>query len=179
MMQMEKKKIAILSGLLLSVVLLFFVVGSIMNASKSIDIKLEKEYEDIIYVSDKAQFLLVLKDEKVTNILFLNEEAKDSLSDKKIEKKKIEEAVELIIDHLKNDNLLNDTKDIEVKSLKQSSSYQKVISSFNKNLVIYGINKEIVNGSFTLETVLDKYHLEDKNDEKENLETLYQYSRRK
>jgi len=178
-MKMEKKKIAILCGFLLSVVVLFFVVSSIMNASKSIDIQLEKEYEDIIYVSDKAEFLLVLKDEKVTNILFLNEEAKKSLADKKIEKKKIEEAVESIIDHLKNDNLLTDTKDIEAKSLKQSSSYQKVISSLNKNLVIYGIDKEVVNGNFTLDVVLDKYHLEDKKDEKENIETLYQYSRRK
>ena len=168
MMKMEKKKIAILCGFLLSVVVLFFVVSSIMNASKSIDIQLEKEYEDIIYVSDKAEFLLVLKDEKVTNILFLNEEAKKSLADKKS-----------IIDHLKNDNLLTDTKDIEAKSLKQSSSYQKVISSLNKNLVIYGIDKEVVNGNFTLDVVLDKYHLEDKKDEKENIETLYQYSRRK
>ena len=70
MMKMEKKKIAILCGFLLSVVVLFFVVSSIMNASKSIDIQLEKEYEDIIYVSDKAEFLLVLKTKKLPIFFF-------------------------------------------------------------------------------------------------------------
>lgn len=174
---MKNKKIMIVSILIISVVLLFFIVVSIMKSSKSIDISLEKDYEDIIYVSDKAEFLLVLKDEKVVNILFLNKEASKSLANKKIEGKDIEKATELIIDHLKNDNLLNDTSNIEIKSLKQSNSYQKTTSSFNKNLVIYGISKEAVNGSFTLDTVLTKFHLEDKKQEADNVETLYQYSK--
>ena len=176
---MKNKKIMVVSILIIGVVLLFLVVSSIMKSSKSIDIPLEKNYEDIIYVLDQAEFLLVIKDEKVSNILFLNKEAAGSLANKKIEKKKIEEAVELIIDHLKNDNLLNDMKDIEVKSLKQSNSYQNITSLFNKNLVIYGISKEIINGSFTLDTVLTKFHLEDKKEEIDNIEMLYQYSKRK
>lgn len=174
---MKNKKVMIGSILVFSVLLLFLIVVSVMKSSKSIDISLEKNYEDIIYVSDKAEFLLVLKGEKVANILFLNKYASKSLANKKIEGKGIEEAVELIVDHLKNDNLLDDTSNMEVKSLKQSNSYPKIASSFNKNLVIYGINKEIVNGSFTLEAVLTKFHLEDKKEEANNIEMLYQYSK--
>lgn len=174
---MKNKKVVIVSILVISIALLFLIVVSVMKSSKSIDISLEKDYEDIIYVSDKAEFLLVLKGEKVANILFLNKEASKSLANKKIERKSIEEAVELMIDHLKNDNLLDDTSNMEVRSLKQSNSYPKITSSFNKNLVIYGISKEIVNGSFTLDTILTKFHLEDKKEEADNIEMLYQYSK--
>lgn len=174
---MKNKKIMIGSLFVVCILLILLVVLFMMKSGKSMDIPLENDYDDVILVSDKAEFLLVLKEDKVSNILFLNKKAVSALADKKIEKKSTDEAIELIIDHLKNDNLLNDSDNMEVKSLKQSDSYQKVTSSFNKNLVIYGINKEIMNGSFTLDTVLTKFHLEEKKKEQENIETIYQYSK--
>lgn len=174
---MKNKKVIIGGLFIIGVVLLFFIVTGIMKSSKSINIKLEKAYDDVIYVSDKVEFLMVVKDHKVSNLLFLNKEAVKSLANKGIEKKTIEEATELMIDHLKNDNLLNDTNNMEVKSLKQSNRYQEITSSFNKNLVIYGVNKEIVNGSFTLDTILNRFHLEKKKQEQDNIEVLYQYSK--
>lgn len=175
---MKNKKVIISSIIIVSVLLLFFCVTNVMKSSKSNNIKLETNYEDIIYVSDKAKFLMVVKKDKVSNLLFLNKEASKSLANKKIEEKNVSEATELIIDHLKNDNLLNDTNNMEVKSLKQSSSYQKITSSFNKNLVVYGIRKEMVNGSFTLDVVMEECNMKEKTTELDNIEELYNYSKK-
>lgn len=175
-----KNKNMIIVGCILLVV---FIIGGLIllkNAllgSKSIDIKLDTNYQDIIYISDNAKFLMVINDNKVSNLLFLNKESKDSLANKKIEKKNLDESIELIVDHLKNNNLLNDTNDIEIKSLKQSNFYSDIVNYYNKDLVIYGVSKKVMEGSFTLDTVIDEFHLKPKENELENLKELEKLSK--
>ena len=57
-----------------------------------------------------------------------------------------------------------------------SATFSNVVEEFNKQLVIYGINKEISMGTTTLKDKLSSLNLEFEDKEEKDLKTLYYYS---
>lgn len=176
---MKSKNIIIIGIISIVIILIGGVVVNLMLFSKkSVNKELSTNYQDVIYVSSKAKFLMIVDNSKILNLIFLNKEASSSLKNNGIEGMNFEKGVEKTVDRLKNNNLLNDTKSMEISSLKQSTNFNKIIDLYNKDLVIYGVNKEINSNTFTLENIINELGLNSNATEIENLKTLDSYSKR-
>ena len=176
---MKSKNIIIIGIISIVIILIGGVVVNLMLFSKkSVNKELSTSYQDVIYVSSKAKFLMVVDDSKILNLIFLNKEASSSLRNNGIEGMNFEKGIEKIVDRLKNNNLLNDTESMEISSLKQATNFNKIVDLYNKDLVIYGVNKEINSNTFTLENIITELRLNSNANELENLKTLDNYSKR-
>lgn len=176
-----KKKGLIIGGIVVGIIViiaLVFLVKTIISNSKSINIKLDKDnYLTSVGVDSKAKFILVInKKEKISNVLFLNKESVDFLANKKIEGKDFASASKIIVDSLKNNNDFEKDVDFNLVDYGNSSIYQNVKEELNKELVIYGVDKEIVDKNDTLSSKILELNLEDKGTDITNLEELYNYS---
>ena len=171
--------IVVISVIVLIFLILMIMLGkNLMNSRKSINIKLNKDsYLALVEVISNSNFIMVInKDNKVSNLLFLNDESLN-LSNKNIEGKTIEEAVKLIVDHLKNNDEFSSDSEFKLVNYDSSSIYSKVLEEFNKEFVIYGVDKNIIENTEILSSKVTSLNLEVKDNELDNIETLYNYSK--
>lgn len=177
-----KKKIIIIS-----IVIIMFLIGTVIAGKIMFkDIMLElsgnvgldtENYLTAVEVNSSAEFILLFnKENKVSNIIYLNDDSVKSLYKKKIEGKTIEEAVQLIVENLKNNDIFNDNKNVIITDYGNPSLFSKVSEEINKEFVIYGINKIVTNNKTTLETKLSELNLDAKKNKEKDLKTLYYYS---
>ena len=107
-MNMKNKKIMILVGaiVVLAIVIIGFIIKTVLENGKSINIELDqKNFLGAVEIKSDADFILLINEnEKVSNIIFLNEESVILLSDKRIEGRSIEQAIKKIVDIMKNNN---------------------------------------------------------------------------
>jgi len=135
------------------------------------------QYLTSVEVKSKSNFILFInKKKKVSNIIFLNGYSIDSLYKKNIEGKNIEDAIELIVDKLKNSNDFNDTDDIQLIDYGNISIYNEIKMEFNKQLVVYGVDKNITDGSTTLREKLISLNYDSSDKDIENIQKLYNIS---
>lgn len=141
-------------------------------------VKLDTEnYLTAVEVDSSANFILLInKKHKISNIIYLNEISVEGLYHKKIEGKKIEKAIPSIVENLKNAEVFDEDKNIILIDYGNQEVFSRVVEEFNKQLVIYGVNKEITTDSNTLQNKLIHLNLEFKNNKEKDLKSLYYHS---
>lgn len=134
-------------------------------------------YQTAVEVNSNAEFILLFnKKNKVSNIIYLNDQSVESLYHKKIEGKSIEEAMKLVVENLKNNDIFTDDKNVILINYGNSEIFSKVEEELNKEFVIYGINKQITTDKTTLKDKLSDLDLEIKEEQEKNLKALYYHS---
>lgn len=175
---MNKK---LLLGSLIAVVVVVIIVAIITILSintKSKNIKLDTNYKAIIGVQVNSDVILVINQEdKISNILYLNKKSVSSLANQKIEGKDILTAIELIVDKLKNSNEFNNGEELELIKYEDNSIYSSVVQEFNKQFVVYGVNNDLVEKTANISDKLKELDIKTNNNSKEDLISLYQYSK--
>ena len=145
-MNMKNKKIMILVGaiVVLAIVIIGFIIKTVLENGKSINIELDqKNFLGAVEIKSDADFILLINEnEKVSNIIFLNEESVSLLSDKRIEGRSIEQAIKKIVDIMKNNNSFEKSNELLLVDYENSSLYTTVKNELNKELVVYGYNLE-------------------------------------
>ena len=121
--------------------------------------------------------LLIDNNDKVSNILYLNDEAVSSLANKKIEGKDYKKAIELIIDKMKNNNEFNNGDEFTVYKYEDSFTYSEIITELNKEFVIYGVDNKLNEKTNSLGNKLNELKINSTADSKKDLENLYNYSK--
>lgn len=172
----NNKKIII--GLILGILLIASVAVVIIfsNKTKSKNIELETKYKSIIGIKVKSEVILIVDyNNKVSNILFMNNESVKTLANKKIEGKSIEKATELIIDKLKNNNEFKDNH-LNLIKYEDNGIHVNFLKELNKQFVIYGIDKNIVEQTSTINIKLDELNIKESNIKMNNLKSIYKYS---
>ncbi len=175
-----KKKIIIISIIVIFIIISlvgYFTFNTIYK-DLSDNIKLDTDnYLTSVEVKSNANFILLInKKEKVSNIIFLDENSVKSLYKKKIEGNSIEEAIRLIVDNLKSNNIIDTNSNFQLIDYGNSNIFSKVKEEFNKEFVIYGIEKDISSGTTTIKDKMLELGQDDRNNEKDNLSSLYDYS---
>lgn len=172
------KKILILIGIIVFIVL--FLLGGYLyintiKYSLSNGISLNKEkYKTSVGVESNINFILYIdKDDKVSNIIFLDNNSVKYLYNKNIEGKNIEDAVKEIIEKIKDDKDFYNNDKLKLINYGDNDIYKQVESEFNKEFVIYGINKNITP---VVSTLGDKYKELTSDDSKDSVTDLYNYS---
>lgn len=175
-----KKKIIIISVIIfiaviaLGIYILYHVVLNDLTGNVKLN---TDEYLTSVEVKSKSNFILFInKKNKVSNIIFLNGYSIDALYKKNIEGKNIETAIELIVDKLKNSNDFNDIGDIQLIDYGNQSIYNEVKTEFNKQLVIYGVDKNITDGSTNLKDKLISLNYDASDKDIDNIKKLYDIS---
>lgn len=179
-----KKRTKVIIIICISIILIIGLVISFSFLFKNIALELgdhveldTKNYLTAIEVNGNAEFiLLVNKNDQISNIIYLNGKSVEGLYHKKIEGKKIEKAVPKIVENLKNAKVFNDDKNVILIDYGNRGIFSKVEKEFNKQFVIYGINKEITTDLNTLQNKLTQLNLEFKNNQEKDLKSLYYYS---
>lgn len=164
-------------GIVLILIIIIVVIFFQSNV-KSKNVKFDSNYKSYIEIKlDSDIILMISQKDTVSNILYLNEESVDTLANQKIEGKKINQAIELIVDKLKNNNEFDNTEEINLIKYKNDSTYTDIVTFLNKEFVIYGINNKLVENEGNLEEKVISINKEIKSSEKDNLHVLYEYSK--
>lgn len=164
-------------GILVLIVIIAIVVVMVFN-TKSKNIKLDTNYKSLIGVKVESDIILVINQEdKVSNILFLNSKSISTLANKKIEGKPYDKAIELIVDKLKNAEEFNHSNSLYLIKYDDGGNYSKVLEQFNKQFVIYGVDKSVVEQTSTINLKLDELKLDKTNNVPDNLKLLYEFSK--
>ena len=121
--------------------------------------------------------LLINKNEKVSNIIFLNEKSVNLLSNKKIEGKSIDQAIKKIVDIMKNNNSFEESDELLLINYDNNSLYSTIKSELNKELVVYGVDKQITEDSNNLQKKSEELNIKKKSTTESSLEQLYDYSK--
>lgn len=163
-----------------SVVLIGIIVGVVfflsMN-SKSENIKFNSNYKYYVEFKVKSDIMLLIdNNDKVSNVLYLNDEAVTSLANKKIEGKDYKKAIELIVDKMKNNNEFNNGDEFVVYKYKDDFTYSEIITELNKEFIIYGVDNKLNEKTNSLENKLKELKINSTSDSLKNLEDLYNYS---
>lgn len=178
---MNKNKnilIGTIIGILVFILIVIIVVIISFN-TKSKNIKLTTNYKSLIGVKVESDIILVINQkDKVSNILFLNSKSVSTLANQKIEGKNIDKAVELIVDKLKNKEEFNHSSSLSLIRYDNDSIYNKVLEQLNKQFVIYGVDKSIVEETSTIGIKIDELKLNKTNNDLDNLKLLYNYSKK-
>lgn len=175
-----KKKLVL--GTVIAILIVAILVGIITVLSintKSKNIKLDTNYKAIIGIKVNSEALLVINQkDKVSNILYINEESVKTLANQKIEGKDIPTAIELIVDKLKNSNEFNNGSELELTKYEDNSIYSTVLQELNKEFVVYGVDNKIIEKDSTIQEKLNELNITTKGDIKEDLISLDNYSKK-
>ena len=176
---MKKKIIIIL--IIVSIVSLLamgYIYYNIVLSNLNGNIKLDTEnYLTSVEVKSKSHFIIFInKNNKISNIIFLNGYSIKSLYKQNIEGKDISKGIELIVDKLKNNNEFNDNDTFQLIDYGNSTIYNEIKTEFNKEFVIYGVNKNILDGESSLNEKLIRLNYDISNNQNDNLKTLYNHS---
>ena len=179
-MNMKNKKIMILVGaiVVLAIVIIGFIIKTVLENGKSINIELDqKNFLGAVEIKSDADFILLINEnEKVSNIIFLNEESVILLSDKRIEGRSIEQAIKKIVDIMKNNNSFEKSNELLLVDYENSSLYTTDKNELNKELVVYGVDKQITESSNNLQKKLEELNIKKQSNDESSLEQLYYYS---
>lgn len=176
---MKKKIIIIL--IIVSIVSLLamgYIYYNIVLSNLNGNIKLDTEnYLTSVEVKSKSHFIIFInKNNKISNIIFLNGYSIKSLYKQNIEGKDISKGIELIVDKLKNNNEFNNNDTFQLIDYGNSTIYNEIKTEFNKEFVIYGVNKNILDGESSLNEKLISLNYDISNNQNDNLKTLYNHS---
>lgn len=178
---MKDKKIVILVSVIvvLAIIVIVFITKSVLENGKSINIKLdERNFLGAVEIKGSPDFILLInKNEKVSNIIFLNEESVNLLSNKKIEGKSIDQAIKKIVDIMKNNNSFEESDELLLINYDNNSLYPTIKSELNKELVVYGVDKQITEDSNNLQKKSEELNIKKKSTTESSLEQLYDYSK--
>ncbi len=142
------------------------------------NVKLEPDkYLTAVEIDSKSNFILYIdKDNKISNIIFLNGYSIESLYKQRIEGKSIQKAVELIVNKLSNNNEFDSSKEFKLIDYGNINIYTEIKNEFNKQFVIYGINKEIISDNNTLKEKLKSLNSDFFDNDEKNIKKLYNMS---
>ena len=177
-----KKKLFIIFTIIILITLFIVTILFVKQKqidSKSINIKLDKNYLTSVEISDKTNFILVInKSKKISNILFLNKES-TILKDRKIEGKDFDSGIKIIVQTLKEENMiLSSSQKMVLINYGDSNIASKINNIFNKYFVIYGLdNKSILTNSI-LQEKEKELNLKMNTDNYLNIKELYNYSKK-
>ncbi len=136
----------------------------------------EKNYKGSIELSGDVNIIFVInKDNKVSNIIFLDKSSINSLANKKIEGKNISDAMYDVINLLNENNLL--TKNIILTNYQNNDCLNLIEENINKNLIIFGSHRTVSENSKTLKEKVESLNLESKDKDLDNVKVLYNYGR--
>ncbi|MDO5003127.1 MAG: hypothetical protein Q4E39_02730 [bacterium] len=165
-------------GILVFILIVIVVVIMSFN-TKSKNVKLTTNYKALIGVKLESDIILVINQkDKVSNILFLNSKSVSTLANQKIEGKSYDKAIELIVDKLKNKEEFNHSSNLYLIKYDNDSIYNKVLEQFNKQFVIYGVDKSIVEQTSSINFKLDELKISKTDNNIDNLKSLYDYSKK-
>lgn len=175
-----KKRIIIISIIVFVVAFIsigYIFYNTVLN-DLSGNVKLDTDkYLTSIEVKSKSNFIIFInKKKKISNIIFLNGHSIKSLYKQNIEGKDISKGVELIVDKLKNSNEFNDDSNFQLIDYGNTNIYNEIKTEFNKEFVVYGVDKAILDGKSSLEEKLESLNYNISNDQKDNLKELYNHS---
>ena len=175
-----KKRIIIISIIVFVVAFIsigYIFYNTVLN-DLSGNVKLDTDkYLTSIEVKSKSNFIIFInKKKKISNIIFLNGHSIKSLYKQNIEGKDISKGVELIVDKLKNSNEFNDDSNFQLIDYGNTNIYNEIKTEFNKEFVVYGVDKAILDGKSILEEKLESLNYNISNDQKDNLKELYNHS---
>lgn len=174
----KKLVIGTIVGVLVLIVLIAIIVIMVLN-TKSKNIKLNTNYKSLIGVKVESEVVLVINQkDKVSNILFLNKKSVSTLANKKIEGKSYDKAIELIVDKLKNSEEFNHSNSLYLVKYDDGGNYSKVLEQFNKQFVIYGVDKSVVEQTSSINFKLDELKINKTDNNVDNLKSLYDYSKK-
>ena len=173
------KKVLLGSIIGIVVVAIIVVIVAVFSVStKSIDIKLDTNYKALIGVKVNSEVILVVNQkDKVSNIIYLNDESITSLANQKIEGKDIPTAIELVIDKLKNNNEFNNGEELIVTKYEDNGIYSSLIQELNKECVVYGIDNKMVETTGNIADKLNELNIVTGTNTKENIIKLDEYSK--
>lgn len=177
---MKNKKIGIILILIFFIIILGIFVKNILGNGKSSEIPLdENNFLGAVEVKASPNFILLInKKEKVSNIIFLNEESVDLFSNQRIEGKSIADATEKIVDIMKNENSFEKDSEFILIDYENSEVFSTVKEEFNKQLVVYGVDNNITTTASNFQMRLNELNIAEQSNEKSNLEQLYDYSKK-
>ncbi len=170
------KKKSLIIGIVLILIVGMIIVSYItlkeailrLNNNVSLD---TKNYLTAVEINQEADFILLINNKKkISNVIYLNKESINSLYDKKIENKSIEDAVEIIME-----NLGQKTK-IEITNYKDTGVFNEFCNEINKQLVISAIPNELIKKTSTLEEKITMLNLSSDKDQDSMLKALFYYS---
>lgn len=175
-----KKRIIIISIIVFVVAFIsigYIFYNTVLN-DLSGNVKLDTDkYLTSIEVKSKSNFIIFInKKKKISNIIFLNGYSIKSLYKQNIEGKDISKGVELIVDKLKNSNEFNDDSTFQLIDYGNTNIYNEIKTEFNKEFVVYGVDKAILDGKSSLQEKLESLNYNVSNDQKDNLKELYNHS---
>lgn len=175
-----KKRIIIISIIVFVVAFIsigYIFYNTVLN-DLSGNVKLDTDkYLTSIEVKSKSNFIIFInKKKKISNIIFLNGHSIKSLYKQNIEGKDISKGVELIVDKLKNSNEFNDDSTFQLIDYGNTNIYNEIKTEFNKEFVVYGVDKAILDGKSSLQEKLESLNYNVSNDQKDNLKELYNHS---
>ena len=175
-----KKRIIIISIIVFVVAFIsigYIFYNTVLN-DLSGNVKLDTDkYLTSIEVKSKSNFIIFInKKKKISNIIFLNGHSIKSLYKQNIEGKDISKGVELIVDKLKNSNEFNDDSNFQLIDYGNTNIYNEIKTEFNKEFVVYGVDKAILDGKSSLQEKLESLNYNVSNDQKDNLKELYNHS---
>ena len=175
-----KKKI--LLGSLIGIIVVAVIVVIVMIFSvntKSVDIKLDTNYKALIGIKVNSEVILVInQDDKVSNILYLNDESVTSLANQKIEGKDIPASIELVIDKLKNNGEFNNGEKLILTKYEDNGVYSNLLQEINKEFVVYGIDNKIQENTGNITNKLNELNITTETLTKDNLIKLDEYSKK-
>lgn len=174
-----KKKIILTFIIILITGIIIGISTLISNNNKSKNIELNINYKALIGIKVKSDIIIVINEKnKVSNILYLNEDSTKSIANQKIERKELTKAIELIIDRLKNNNEFNNNEILYLTNYGDNSIYETILEEVNKQFVVYGINNQIKEESSTISFKINELKLENSSKELENIKQLDKYSKK-
>ncbi len=177
-----KKKASIILISIITFIILIIILGYVFYKSILNDltdnIKLEPDkYLTAVEIESKSNFMLFInKDKNISNIIFLNGYSINSLYKQKIEGKSIQKGIELIVNKLKSNNEFNDNSNFKLINYGDNNIYKEIKEEFNKQFVIYGINKEIYSDTSNLKEKLINLNHKSYSNQTDNLKQLYNIS---
>lgn len=178
---MKKKLVVMMISLLVIVLIILlgsYILYKIIFNELTDNIKLEPEnYLTSVEIKSKSNFMLFInKEKKISNIIFLNGYGIKSLYKKKIENKSINKGIEIIVNSLKNNNEFDGNEQFKLINYGDNAIFDKIKIEFNKQFVIYGIDKYILSDKSTLELKLDNLDVTNIKQRDQQLKKLYDIS---
>lgn len=173
----NKKTRILLVFICIVVIVLGVIVKGILGGKKSINMPLnEAEVLGAVEIKASPNFILLInKKERVSNIIFLNEESVNLLSNQGIEGKTIEAVVEKIVDMMKNKDSFFKTSEFVLVHYDNTKIFSIIKEEMNKQFVVYGIEKEVITTHTSFEEKLESLNIK-KDVTKSSLTQLYNYS---
>lgn len=177
----KKQKIILIIAIIVIFVVSITVGGyfvlkkAMLKLSDNISLDTDNYLTAVEVNSDVSFILLINNQQKISNIIYLNDKSVEGLYKKGIENNSYTKGIPLIIENLKNSNYFQEN--VILIDYGNEGVFSKIKEEFNKQFVIYGINKQITSDTTTLNNKVQSLGLTtETSNQINNLKFLYSYS---